>query len=155
MRDSGSFDRAELGEVDLGPRQEAQRGAVGRTAGDGGRSGQRLLDEGAHVVGRDAVLGPEPLTLLRFTPSSRANLRTEGEACGSWPGFRLASSSAAAGAGRAAGAAAGAAGAGASALGAGAAAAAWAGAAAAGAEPSTTTTTEPLATLSPTLTFTS
>ena len=60
MRDSGSFDRAELGEVDLGPRQEAQRGAVGRTAGDGGRSGQRLLDEGAHVVGRDAVLGPEP-----------------------------------------------------------------------------------------------
>ncbi|KAG1447384.1 hypothetical protein G6F57_017086 [Rhizopus arrhizus] len=101
--------------------------------------------------------GPEPLTLLRFTPSSRANLRTDGEACGSWPGLRLGSSSAAAGAGRDAGAAAAGASAWASAWAAGAAAAAavLAAGAAAAAAPSTTTTTEPLATLSPTLTFTS
>src|SRR5258706_15259843 len=31
-------------------------------------------------------LGPDPLTRMRSTPSSRANLRTEGLACGVVPG---------------------------------------------------------------------
>src|SRR5690606_9694285 len=99
-------------------------------------------------------LGPEPLTLLRFTPNSRANLRTEGEACGNWPGFRPGSSNAAVGEGLAADAACGA-----GLLAAGAAAAAGceldcsagaAGAAAALAPPSTITMAVPLDTLSPT-----
>src|SRR5690606_22077214 len=100
-------------------------------------------------------LGPEPLTSSSGTPSSRANLRTDGEAWGSAPLGALVGSCGAAAAGVAAGAlAVAAAGAGAGA--AWGAAAAGAGAAdAAPATPSSTSTTEPSLTLSPTLTFTS
>src|SRR5450830_1845025 len=88
--------------------------------------------------------GPEPATRPSSTPSSRANLRIDGEACASLP---LTAGAAATGAlaTAATGAAAACAGAGAAAAGAGAAAPVV----------STTSTSEPLATLSPTLTFNS
>src|SRR5690606_38003630 len=113
-------------------------------------------------------LGPLPLTWARFTPSSRANLRTEGEACGRLRRGTSASAKDAVGdvrsgatdamedgaeAGAGAAAALGAASAGAGAgVGAGAAAA---GAAAWGAPPvaSTTRISAPWETLSPSLTL--
>src|SRR5574343_107526 len=95
---------------------------------------------------------PEPLTSSSGTPSSRANLRTEGDACGRptagvavglWAGAALAATGAA-GAGAAVGAGAAAAGAG-------------AGAAATGTAdvPSSTASRSPMLTVSPTLTLSS
>src|SRR5437879_3785589 len=92
-------------------------------------------------------LGPLPPTRVRSTPSSRANLRTDGDACAPAPDGSGAGVGAAATAGAWAAAAAGAARADGAAAGAGAAGAA--------AAVSSTNTCVPLSTLSPTLTLTS
>src|SRR5437879_546170 len=92
-------------------------------------------------------LGPLPPTRVRSTPSSRANLRTDGDACAPAPDGSGAGVGAAATAGAWAGAGAGAA------LAAGA--AAGDAVAAAPAAASSTNTCVPFVTLSPTLTLTS
>jgi hypothetical protein len=102
-------------------------------------------------------LRPVPLTSSSGTPSSRANLRTEGEAWGSLPeGATVGScAGAAAGAGAEACAAEGAAAGALAGAAAGAAAGAGAAAAAPPPEPSRTATRSPMLTLSPTLTLSS
>ncbi len=124
-----ALDRAELGEVHLGPRDQAQLGTA--TAASGRFGGLRppvcaapLMTDWVNSWMSSAVmrpLRPEPLTSAKGTPSSRANLRTEGEAwgrptagrCGGVVGRRGnaggSRAAAAAGAGAGAGAAAGAA----------------------------------------------
>ena len=90
-----ALDRAKLGKVHLGPGHQAQDRRR-RAATAGGRpwlsrpapgvcdsAAHHRAGESLHVVLRDAALwGPLPLTSSSGTPSSRANLRTDGEACG-------------------------------------------------------------------------
>src|SRR5450830_1310275 len=98
-------------------------------------------------------LGPLPPTRPRSTPSSRANLRIEGEAKALDASTCAAAGAAEAGAGAGAAAAAGAGAAAAAGAGAAAGAAAGAGAAAAPPAASSSSTSEPSPTLSPTLTL--
>ena len=78
------LDRPELREVDLRPRQEVERAAAGDAArGHGGaRAGHAPASRTPARL--PAGCGPSarcPLTRARSTPSSRANLRTDGDAC--------------------------------------------------------------------------
>ena len=86
MRDSGFVSiGAELREVDLRPRQQVQRAAAAarRCRSPQRRRGadERLLHVALHVLLQDAAVRPLPFTFDRSTPSSRANLRTDGDAC--------------------------------------------------------------------------
>jgi hypothetical protein len=89
-----ALDRAELGEVDLRPGQQAGEGPPLPPAAGAGAlafcaglhiAGHHALDEALHVVLRDAALGAAAATSASGTPSSRARRRTVGEACGSRP----------------------------------------------------------------------
>ena len=72
------LDRAELGEVDLRPRGQAQVAEPAARARAGAAAGQRLLHEGLDVVLEDAALGAGARDRGESTPSSRAKRRTPG-----------------------------------------------------------------------------
>ena len=82
----------ERGFVSIGPNlAKSTSGHAGRLKGSTPPSafpgyGTLLLDhafhECLHIAMQDAAFGPLPCTSARSTPSSRANLRTEGLACG-------------------------------------------------------------------------
>ena len=79
------LDRAELGEVDLRPRRQVERQRAALPALDRGRGAfltARPLTKPCTSACRMRPFGPLPCTRARSTPSSRANLRTEGLACG-------------------------------------------------------------------------
>ena len=87
-----ALDRAELGEVDLRPGQQAERLAAAARR----RLGRQppwcwprpLITALVKPWTSSCVmrpLGPLPFTSSSGTPSSRANLRTDGEACGRLP----------------------------------------------------------------------
>src|SRR6266705_4702212 len=76
-RQRPDFDRPELGEVDLRPVGEIEAQSAARG--------------GARRRSPHAALRAGPFTLARSTPSSRANLRTEGLACGVEPAAGAAS----------------------------------------------------------------
>ena len=84
MRDSGrDLDGAELGEVDLRPRQQVERAAAGDRAARAAGAAPLItcLTKFCTSSCRMRPFGPVPVTRARSTPSSRANLRTDGDAC--------------------------------------------------------------------------
>ena len=79
-RERHAFDRPELLEVDLRPRQQLQPEAAGDARRDGRRAvRERVFDEALHVVARDAAVRAACRARCRaLTPSSRAKRRIAG-----------------------------------------------------------------------------